>query len=103
MANINFYSMTNDAISQLLGQRLKLLRLRQNKRQQTVHNNTGIALGTIKGAEKGCVKLPVLIALLREYDALETLETFLPEVTVSPLQLAKLQGKKRQRARERRE
>jgi hypothetical protein len=39
-----------------------------------------------------------MIAILRELDALDNLDAFLPDPGISPLQIAKMQGKKRQRA-----
>ncbi|MGD8934153.1 MAG: transcriptional regulator, partial [Gammaproteobacteria bacterium] len=50
----------------------------------------------------GSGKLSTVIAVLRELGALEQLDSFIPDDTISPLQLAKMQGKQRERASGRR-
>lgn len=91
-------SMTDKAIAAELGDRLRALRLRRNMTQQQLAEASVLSLNTIKALEAGNGKLASIIAVLRELDALASLEAFLPAPSVSPLQLAKRQGKKRQRA-----
>jgi putative transcriptional regulator len=95
---MNFYSMADMAICTELGSRIKALRLRRNRTQQQLATATAVSLNVIKALEAGRGKLPSLIAVLRELEALDSLDQFIPELEVSPLQLAKRQGKKRQRA-----
>jgi len=93
-----FYAMTDKAITEELGKRIRSLRLKQNKTHEELANATMLSISTIKRLEKGNGKLLFLIAVLRELDALDHLNNFIPEITISPIKLAKLHGKKRQRA-----
>lgn len=95
---MDFYSMTDSAIGAEIGARLKALRLRKNLTQQQVATAAAVSLNVIKALEGGKGKLSSLIAVLRELEALDGLDLFIPEPEVSPRQLAKQRGKKRQRA-----
>lgn len=95
---MDFYSMTDKGIGAEVGGRLRALRLRRNQTQQQLAEACALSLNTIKALEAGKGKLSSLIAVLRELNALDGLDQFIPEVSISPLQLAKRQGKKRQRA-----
>ncbi len=95
---MDYYSMTDKGIEAEIGQRIRSLRLRKNLTQQQIAHATALSLNTIKALESGKGKLSSLIAVLRELGMLDDLSSFIPEVLVSPLQLAKAQGKKRQRA-----
>jgi putative transcriptional regulator len=97
-AVMNYYFMTDKAIMAEIGVRLKGLRLRRNRTQQQLADSTDLSLNVIKGLEAGRGKLSSLIAVLRELDGLDALDLFIREEQISPLQLAKQQGKKRQRA-----
>lgn len=90
--------MTDKGIEAEMGNRIKSLRLRKNMTQQQLSDATALSLNTIKALEAGKGKLSSLIAVLRELETLDALSSFIPEVTISPLQLAKRQGKIRQRA-----
>ena len=95
---MEFHSLSDKGIEQELGQRIKTLRLQKNKTQQWLATKTTLSLNSIKALESGRGKIATIIAVLRELDALEQLNNFIPEITISPLQLAKNQGKIRQRA-----
>ncbi len=95
---MDYKVMTDGAISEEVGNRIKKLRLRQNITQEEIAQRTMISLTSIKALEKGKGKLSTIIAVLRELNALDDLDAFLPEPGISPLQLAKMQGKQRQRA-----
>lgn len=99
---MNYYPMTDKAIMVEIGHRLKGLRLRQNRTQQQLADSAALSLNVIKGLEAGRGKISSLIAVLRELDGLDDLDQFIREEQISPLQLAKQQGKKRQRATGRR-
>lgn len=90
--------MSDKAIEAELGQRIKALRLRRNITQQALAEATALSLNTIKALEMGKGKLASVIAVLRELGALQELDNFIPASTISPLQLARMQGKVRQRA-----
>lgn len=95
---MDFYAMTDNGIKAEIGGRIKSLRLRKNLTQQQLSEATALSLNSIKSLESGKGKMHTLIAVLRELGAFETLDNFIPETLVSPLELAKRQGKKRQRA-----
>jgi putative transcriptional regulator len=95
---MDYYSLSDTAIEVEIGARLKALRLRQNITQQALADAAGLSVTAIKGIESGGGRLSTLIAVLRELKALDQLEHFIPEVTISPLQLARRQGKKTKRA-----
>ena len=95
---MDFYTLSDKAIATELGQRFKALRLRKNMTQQQLATATTLSLNTIKSLEQGRGKLASVIAVLRELEALEQLDNFIPQPPVSPLQLVKLKGKTRERA-----
>lgn len=95
---MDFYSMTDKAIELELGARVKSLRLRKNLTQQQLSDAVVLSLNSIKSLEAGKAKLSTLIAVLRELGALDSLDSFVPAITISPVQLARQQGKQRQRA-----
>ena len=95
---MDYYSLSDLEIAANIGNRLRSLRLRRNITQQALADATQLSLNTIKALEAGQGKLSTLIAVLRELNALDQLTLFIPEPTVSPLQLVKMQGKKRERA-----
>ncbi len=95
---MDFYSLSDKAVEQELGSRIKSLRLRRNTTQQQLAEATTLSLNTIKALESGRGKLATLIAVLRELGALDNLDNFIPEISISPLQLAKRQGRVRERA-----
>jgi transcriptional regulator with XRE-family HTH domain len=98
MAIIDYYSLTDKGIAAELGDRLKSFRLRRNLTQLQLAEATALSLNTIKALETGKGKLASVIAVLRELGALEALDSIIPQPTISPLQLARQRGKKRQRA-----
>ena len=95
---MNVYSMSDKAIAVELGTRLKALRLNKNITQQQLAKATALSLNSIKSLELGKGKISTLIAVLRELEGLDELDNFIPVITISPVQLAKRQGKKRLRA-----
>lgn len=90
--------MTDKAIQAEIGERFKQLRLRKNITLERLSHNTMISINTLKSLEKGRAKLDTMIGVLRELGSLEELNGFIAPIEVSPIQLAKMQGKKRQRA-----
>lgn len=92
--------MSSPAILAKIGSRIKETRIRQSKTQAELATTAGVAPLTIANIEKGkSVSTLILIAVLRELGLLENLENLVPEAKISPLQLKKLQGKKRYRVR----
>ncbi len=95
---MDLYSLSDPAIAQQLGARLKAMRLQHNVTQRELADAATLSLNTIKALEDGRGKLATLIAVLRELGSLEQLDSLLPAVLVSPLQLARMHGRERQRA-----
>lgn len=91
-------SMTDRTIARELGARLKQRRLNRNMSQKEMAVSAGLSITAIQGAEKGETTVLTLIKVLRVLRSLDALDGFLPEAEVSPLQLAKLEGKKRKKA-----
>lgn len=96
---MNIYAYSDLAILKLLGERFRSARLDRNLSQQEVADNAGISRLTVIGIEEGKnVKLMSLIQALRSLGLLDNLDSLIPEPEISPLALAKLKSKKRQRA-----
>lgn len=66
--------------------------------QSEVAERAGVSRLAVLNAEKGNVRLKVLVAILSALDLAGQLDLFLPSQDVSPIQLARLKGKARQRA-----
>jgi putative transcriptional regulator len=94
----NRYAMTDLAIAKELGQRLEQMRLEANVPQKAIADELGISEGTYRHAVNGKAKFDVVIGILRVLGKLENVDNFLPELPFSPIELLKLDGKKRQRA-----
>lgn len=90
--------MSASALAEELGNRLKQARLNADLTQSEVASLAGVARKTVINAEKGKVQLDIFVAIMLALDLTDQLNLFLPNQQVSPLQLARLQGKKRQRA-----
>jgi len=95
---MSFFPMTDHAVAEEMGRRLNALRLRKNLSQREVAASTGLSLKAIQTAEGGGSKLLTYIKILRALNSLDSLEGFLPDIGISPLQLARTMGKQRQRA-----
>ena len=94
------YEKTDSEIVALLGDRLKQYRLQHNVTVRELSEASGLHVNTIAKAEGGeDSRLTTVIRILRGLKRLEALDAFLPPPTISPLQLAKLRSKRRQRAR----
>ncbi len=86
------------AIAEEFGERLKRARLNRDMTQSEVAERAGVSRLAVLNAEKGDVRLKVLVAILSALDLAGQLDLFLPSQDVSPIQLARLKGKTRQRA-----
>jgi len=95
----NLGDMENEAIRQEIGKRLQRERLNQNITQEQLSKKAGISRRTLVAAEKGeGTSLETLIRILRGLERIEQLDQFLPRPELSPIQMAKLKGKIRQKA-----
>jgi len=95
---MDFYTHSDKYIAKELGHRIKTLRLRKNMTQKALADATTLSLNSIKSLESGRGKLATVIAVLRELEALDHLDNFIPEISISPMQLAQMQGRVRKRA-----
>lgn len=86
------------AIAAELGARLKRARLNADKTQVEVAELAGVTRKAVLNAEKGKAQLEVLVAIMGALKLTAQLDNFLPPQDISPVQLAQLQGRKRQRA-----
>ena len=68
--------------------------------QEELATASGVSPLTVANIEKGkSVSLLLFISVLRSLGLLENLEQLVPEIRISPIELKKLQGKKRYRVR----
>ncbi|MFO7560644.1 MAG: helix-turn-helix domain-containing protein [Desulfobacterales bacterium] len=100
---MKFSSMNNQAVLREIGDRTRRERLNQNLTQETLAQRAGVSRRVILDLEggKGC-GLSSLIEILRALRKLDQLDAFIPDPGISPIQLAKLRGRERQRASGRR-
>lgn len=99
-ASIDWYSMSDKGILNLIGQFIHETRLQQNKTQQQVADSTGMNRSTIGQIEKGNGgTLLSVLQILRVLEQLPVLQSFEIVQKISPLKLAKLEQQKRKRAR----
>ena len=96
---MDWQAMTDKAILTALGERAARQRLNQNVTQNELVKRAGVTRIVVQRLEdgRGCT-LESLLRVLRALGLLNQLDLFLPEPGPSPIQLAKLKGKERQRA-----
>lgn len=100
---MNTAELSDKAAMALIGERIKRERLNQNLTQTGLAERAGIGMRTVQSLEAGQkATVETLIRALRGLGKLGALDALLPEPGLSPLQLAKLQGRERQRASGRR-
>lgn len=96
----NWKSMTDLALLSTIGQFVQHHRLEQNRSQSEVSKAAGISRSTLSLLERGeKSNLSSLIRVLRVLDLLHIMEIFSVNEEISPIAYAKLQKKKRKRAR----
>ena len=95
---MNLNIMNSGAICKEIGQRLKRARLNANRTQKEVADRAGLSVTAVQSVERGDARLESVVLVLMALDMVEQIRNFVPEQEISPLQLVKLQGKKRQRA-----
>lgn len=97
---IDWKSSSDIALSKVIGAFINHHRLRQNKTQDGVARDAGISRSTLSLLEKGeTVTVTTLLRVLRVLDVLHIMDAFKIEQQISPIELAKLDKQKRQRAR----
>ena len=100
---MDYSAMSNQAILRVIGERAGQQRLNKDISQTELANRAGVALIVVQRLEsgRGCT-LESLIRILRALGKLGQFDALLPEPGPSPIQLAKLKGRERQRASGRR-
>jgi transcriptional regulator with XRE-family HTH domain len=99
-AYIKWHESSDNALLSVIGQFVKETRLQQNKSQQQVADAAGISRSTLSLIENGRGgTLLSLIQILRVLDQMSFLNVFKVEERASPIYLAKMEMKKRKRAR----
>ena len=97
---INWIAMSDTALTQTIGAFVKHHRLLQNKTQEDIANAANISRSTLSLLEKGeTITVPTLLQVLRVLDLLYVMDIFKIQEQISPIELAKLDQQKRQRAR----
>ncbi len=91
-------SMSSSAICHEIGRRLKRARLNVNQTQKEVAGRAGLSVTAVQSVERGEAMLESVVSVLLALNMVEQIANFVPDQEISPLQLAKLKGKKRQRA-----
>jgi putative transcriptional regulator len=92
-------SNSDDTTLKELGNRIAQYRLNRNWTQDALAVEAGVSKRTIHRVEHGSsTQAANLIRILRALRLLENLEVLIPEPAISPIQQAKMQGKKRRRA-----
>ena len=92
--------LSDTAILKQLGTRLKAHRISRGMKQQELAVESGVGVSTIAKIESGqSVSLSLLISVMRALGLLENLELLVPEQKPSPMELLRMQGKKVQRVR----
>ncbi len=91
--------MSDKALAEHVGRFVKQKRLELNKTQEVLAHAAGISRSTLSLLEKGePVTLATLLQVLRMLDQLHVVNVFTVQPTFSPIQLAKIEQKKRKRA-----
>lgn len=90
--------MSSHAICSEIGQRLKRARLNANMTQKQVAGQAGLSVTAVQSVERGEALLESVVSVLLAMNMVEQINNLVPDQQISPLQLAKLKGKKRQRA-----
>jgi transcriptional regulator with XRE-family HTH domain len=92
--------LADDAILQLLGQRLMGARLERNLTQAALAEQAGLSKRTVERLESGEVatQLSGFVRVCRALGLLERFNALVPEAALSPIAQLRLQGRKRQRA-----
>jgi transcriptional regulator with XRE-family HTH domain len=95
----NWNSMSDKVLAEHIGRFVKEKRMEINKTQDVLAHAAGISRSTLSLLEKGeIVTLATLLQVLRVLDQLHVLDVFSVKPTISPIQMAKIEMKKRKRA-----
>jgi transcriptional regulator with XRE-family HTH domain len=94
-----WYSLSDRALAETIGNFVRHHRLEKNKTQEVLSHEAGISRSTLSLLERGeTVTLSTLLQVLRVLEQLQIMEAFKVEKTVSPIALAKAEKSQRKRA-----
>ncbi|MBU8920685.1 MAG: helix-turn-helix transcriptional regulator [Bacteroidales bacterium] len=97
---MSIYSMNDKGILKEIARRIRRRRLNMNMPQKELADKAGLSRTAISNIEQGnSFGVLTLIQVLRALEALEDLDAFLPDPGISPMQLARMKGRQRKRAR----
>jgi transcriptional regulator with XRE-family HTH domain len=98
--NTKWVSMSDSAIVDKIGEFIKQERLKINKTQAQLANEAGVNRWTLSQIENGeAISMISLIQIMRALNILHLFDIFSIKQEISPIELAKMDQKKRQRAR----
>lgn len=101
---IMWTELSDPAILKKFGLRLRDYRMRMELTQTELAEKSKVSLGSVVRLEKGLpVSTILLVSILRTLGMLENMEVLIPELDISPMQMRKMQGKKKQRIRHKKE
>jgi len=96
------YIRTSAELEELLGSRLRELRLLKNLDQLSLAERAGVSVNALKHLEAGKgARVSSLIKVLRGLDRTDWLEVLAPTVSISPMQMLRRESREPKRARRR--
>lgn len=92
--------LSDPAILKRLGMRIREYRMRMDMTQTELAVKSGVSMGSVVRLEQGySVSSMLLVSILRTLGLLENLDSLLPELGISPIEMRKAQGKGKKRIR----
>ncbi len=90
-------TLDNRALAKEIGRRLTHLRLSARLKQEDLARKAGISCASLYRMEKGIggIRLDSFLSVLRSLGVLNSLSVMLPEPSLTPLQMAELEKKKK--------
>ncbi len=99
MPHMEVASLGEGAVLDEIGRRVQRERLNRNFEQAELAKRAGVSRRALQNLETGrSCTLSLFVRVLKALDRLDALDAFLPASGLSPIQLAKLSGRERQRA-----
>ena len=97
---MNWKRKTDKEILLELGERIRAKRIQKRYKQSVLAHRAGISLYTLRKMEHGqSFNVSTLIQVLRALNELDQLESFLPEIGISPIDKLDSKNKTRTRVR----
>ena len=88
------YMLADDVVQRKIGARLKALRLKQNITQQSLAEESGVSLSSVKKIEKGEIgSFDTFLRILRTLGKLDVLLPLVEEEPMSPIEYYELMQK----------